>query len=241
MKVMIGYIHGGVLENDFVTSLFTLLAYDSNHARLFDKVQPIRGAYLDDNRNEVVRVFMERQDKYLLFLDTDHKFSPEVIYGLIDEAERNELSILSALYFGFVADGNLRPVWFVPPREGEGIVATIGSFQTNQLIPLAAAGMGCCLIRRDVFETMGATHADDAWPWFGRDQYEHKGKKYAYGEDICFCIRASKLGFQTWGHSGLMVGHIKAANMDFDMFQMLLEKNPDLGSSTATGGFGMKL
>ncbi len=232
MTVMIGYIHGGEIVNDFMTSLFTLLAFDSNHARLFEKVQPIQGAYLDDNRNEVVRIFMQRQDKYLLFLDSDQKFSPEVIYGLIDEAERNARPILSALYFGFVADGNLRPVWFIPPREGEGIVSTIGSFQTNKVIPLAAAGMGCCLIRRDVLEAVGAAHADDAWPWFGRDQYVHKGRKFAYGEDICFCVRASKLGFQTWGHAGVTIGHIKPINMDFEMFRMLLERNPELGKAT---------
>lgn len=234
MKVSIGYIHGSMLENEFVKSLFTLLAHDSNHARIFEKIIPIQGAYLDDNRNNVVRLFMQRQDKYLLFLDTDHKFSPETIYALIDEADRNDRAVLSALYFGFVADGALRPVWFVPPEGNEGGVATIGRFQTNRVIPLDACGMGCCLIRRDVFEAFLTVPEwrDDYWPWFGRDVYTHGGKQYRYGEDICFCVRAKKLGFQTWGHSGLIIEHIKRQGLDFEMFRARLEKDPALGSAT---------
>ena len=242
MKVMIGYIHGSVVENDFMTSLFTLLAHDSNDRRIFEKVQPVQGAYLDDNRNEVVHTFMERRDDYLLFLDTDHKFKPELIYALIDEAVNNDRAILSALYFGFIADGELRPVWFVPPLGNEGGVRTIGEFRTNQVIPLDGCGMGCCLIRRDVFETFLKIPewANDAWPWFGRDAYFYKGKMYRYGEDLCFCYRAKKLGIQTWGHSGLMIGHIKRQNIDFEMFRMMLEKNPKLGKATPlTNGFAV--
>jgi GT2 family glycosyltransferase len=229
VKISIGYIHGGTLENEFVASLFNFLAHDSNNRRVVDgKVIKIRGAYLDDNRNEVVREFMERDHDYLLFLDTDHTFPPELIYALIDTAADHSFPICSALYFGELKEKALQPVWFQPQVDGEGL-RVMDSFQMGLVHPVSAVGMGCCLIRRDVLEVVGKAHADDAWPWFGRDQYTYKGRKYAYGEDMCFCVRAGKLGFQTWGHAGLVLGHIKKWTIDFAMVQALLAHDPSLG------------
>lgn len=241
-KVVIGYIHGSMIENAFMQSLWNLLTTDAGSRRKISGVIPFQGAYLDDNRNEVVRDFLTRDARWLLFLDTDHKFTPDQIYALIDEAERNDRAILSALYFGFVADGHLRPVWFTSLDSSDGGARTIGNFTTGEIIPLGACGMGCCLIRRDVFEAMQAVPewGNDSWTWFGRDAYVNKGKPYHYGEDICFCYRAAKIGFQTWGHSGLVIGHIKRQNLDFEAFRAYLAKTPNFGKATRTGAFGIK-
>ena len=223
-KVYIGYIHGGMLEHDFTRCLFNLLAYDSNHARYFDgqKIGHIKGAYLDDNRNMLAEEFLKTDNEWFLSFDTDHKFTPEMIYELIKTAQINHYPILSMLYFGELVQGEVMPVWFQHP-EGEECLRSLSSLSTGQIYELDAVGMGGCLIHREVFEAFLKVPewASDSWTWFGRDQFHWKGKTLHYGEDMCFCVRAKKLGFQTRGHSGLILDHIKKWDLNL---KMVIEK-----------------
>jgi hypothetical protein len=96
-------------------------------------------------------------------------------------------------------------------------VKNIGSFTTGQVIPLAAVGMGCTLIRRDVFEKL-------LDPWYERTSVKVGGKPVRGGEDICFCLRAGEAGFQTWGHAGVAVRHWKRIPLDFELFRLTHQK-----------------
>jgi GT2 family glycosyltransferase len=223
-EIAIGYCTGGTIDNPFMESLIYSMVHDGNDRKLISGVLREVGLYIDDNRNALVQKFLKHtQSKYLLFLDTDIEFTPQTIYRLYDLAEAGKLPILSAMYVSHIIDGKLRPVWFVKGPESHGGVQNIGQFNSNSLCELAACGMGCCLIRRDVFETL-ATHPDhqkDGWTWFGREGFLLKGTPAHLGEDVSFCLRARTMGFKTWGHSGIRVKHWKKTALDFELFELL--------------------
>lgn len=241
-EIAIAYIHNGVGEIDWMKSLFNFIMYDSNHRRIAcnGKVQDLRGTYLDDNREGLAREFhYSRREKYLLFLDTDHTFPPEYIYALYDNAEINDIPIVSALYYGELQKGQVLPVWFDWRDREKGWLTTAGNIDANQgLREIVACGMGCCLIRRDVFEAMARVPEwfNSPWNFFGRDPYYYDPEKrwYAYGEDTCFCVRAAKLGFQAVGDPRLVLGHLKKWCIDNEMVQMLMRQHPEWGTFEQT-------
>lgn len=220
-KIAIGYIHGGTVDQPFVESLHRFLTFDSMSRRLTLGVGHVKGPYLDDNRNELTRDFLTIPNAdYFLSLDTDIEFEPHGVYDLLDDMVKHDRAIESGMYFGVLTQ-LLRPVWFIDGAT-EGSVKTIGQFSIGHVLPLAACGMGCCLIRRDVFEKIYAVpeYANDGWPWFCRESIIVDGKPAHEGEDIGFCLRAKKVGFQTWGNTNVQARHWKKYPLDLNMFRL---------------------
>lgn len=218
------YCHNGQVEEPFLESLLGFLAYDSNSRRMAQGVLPEKGLYVEDNRNNLARSFLKTKGDYFLSLDTDMEFHPTVPYELFDEAAKHDRPIISALYFSFIIDGKLRPVWFSEMADGGG-VKNIGQFKTGEIVPLVAVGMGCCLIRREVFETIAEQeeYRDDSWTWYGREKFHLNGMPAHLGEDISICLRAGKLGLKTWGHGGVQARHWKKMPVDFELFRLFYE------------------
>lgn len=222
MKLAIGYIHGGMVDQPFFESVQRFLAFDSSSRKLTLGIGHVKGPYLDDNRNDLAQDFLDIRADYLLVLDTDIEFQPESVYALIDDAEKHDREIESGLYFGFIQN-RLRPVWFVQNEQGG--LQFIGSFRMGDVVQLAAAGMGMCLIRRDVFEKIAKIpeYEMDPWHWFGRDPILVGNKMMHGGEDCVFGLRALKAGFPTWGNTNVMARHWKKYPLDFEMFRMMVE------------------
>lgn len=225
--IVLGYVHGDMLDAAFKQSIDNFKAFDERSRRVAIAQGFERGNFVDDNRNAMVHDFLDTPADYLLFLDTDIEFEPHHPYVLLDEAVTNDRAIMSGIYYSFIIDGKLRPVWFTDPLKADGPVCAFGNFDPAEVVvPLAAAGMGFCLIRRDVFEKMWGVPewAADYWTWFGRDRYRiPDGTFKHHGEDICFCLRAKKIGIQTWGHKGVAVKHWKKIPLDEELFRVLVE------------------
>ena len=226
-KIAIGYIHGDFVDGPFHHSLMNFTVFDSQNRRLLEGEGWQKALYLDDKRNELTRDFLKTRADWLMSIDTDIEWTPEDIYQLFDEAYLNDRQILAGMYFSFLVDNMLLPVWFSGIDDG-GCLKTFGSFKPDEIVvPLTAAGMGFTLIRRDVFEGMEKEYGHDFWTWFGRDPYFYKidGKliPQRYGEDTCFCVRAGRCGFQTWGDKRIQVGHWKKTRLDFALFRALTE------------------
>jgi hypothetical protein len=215
-----------MIDGVFKDSIDNFQAFDARNRRIALGQGFTKGNFIDDNRNELVRDVLMTPADYLLMLDTDVEFEPQHPYILLDEAVANDRAILSGIYFSFIIDGKLRPVWFTDGVPG-GPFNTFGDFMSeNAIVPLGACGMGFCLIRRDVFEKMlcvpewMASH----WTWFARDPYNTPdGMIRQHGEDLTFCLRAKKVGFQTWGHKGVELRHWKKTPLDAEMFRLFVE------------------
>lgn len=226
-KIIIGYCTGGSPVEEYMESVIAFMGYDSNSRRCLTGLLPQKGLYIDLNRNVLARKALKAKWDYMVSLDDDIQFDQHVIYSLIDEAEKNDRAILGALYFAPIIDGKIRPVWFVR-SEGNpqhNAVTNVGKFNTGTIVPLDAVGMGCTLIRRDVFEEMDRSelYTDTAWPYYGREPVTIDGQTIPQGEDLSLCLRARDLGLKTWGHAGIEVGHWKRIKLDFRLFRALYE------------------
>jgi hypothetical protein len=181
----------------------------SKHPTIIKNLLTGQSAYIPDARNAVVQQFLKGKEEWLWFLDYDVIFNPDAIDKLLEAANPKERPIVGGMYFVNLDDG-VAPVFFV--NDGEKIVPLM-NFTTGKLYPLLSTGMGCTLIHRSVLEKMEKLNDTD-WKWFGHDELNGK----ILGEDLTFFMRASKLGVQPYGHTGVHLNHIKTRLLSIDDF-----------------------
>ena len=225
-SMLIGYVTGNSIDRKFMQSVFNYMNYDAQNRRcvlgLFNK----EGFFVDDNRNSLVRQFLKTPAEWLLSLDTDISFDAPAPYALFDSAKKNGAMIMAGIYFGFVADGAVRPTWWVEGDEATGKIKTIPAIKFGEVYQLAACGMGFTLIHRSVFETFLLTPwADSVWTWFGRDLALIGDQPAPTGEDVTFCLRAKTLGFSTFGHAGVEAKHAKRIELGWKEFAIFYQAN----------------
>lgn len=160
--------------------------------------------------------------EWMWFIDTDISL---MYYGLLDQliecADPVERPIMSALYFGYMNNNNLVPVWY--GREADGRIVHLKKFSSG-VQRLGVVGMGCCVIHRSVFEKFGTRYADTGWLYFGHDLPPWVPKPDVwndiapFGEDNCFCHRCDQLGIPIHGNGSLVVQHRKERYEDLETF-----------------------
>lgn len=180
-------------------------------------------AYIPDARNAMVRRFLKGDQEWLLQLDWDIAFRPEHVYQLLDAAVESKAKIMGGLYF-VMLDNQICPVFF--DKEKNGKFRIMPEFQTNEVYELASTGMGFTLIHREVFEKMERKFRGP-WHWYAHD---HTGDDIC-GEDITFCRRAKKVGYPTYGYTGVVVKHQKYHWLDLGAFGS--DKNVEVDSGEA--------
>lgn len=172
------------------------------------------GPRIDKARNMLVEAFLDTDDEYLLFCDTDIVFAPQDVKALLEV----DAPIAGALYFTAAAGMEPWPVALEGPNE-EGKYPPIDlpeppedfddlpeleqvAWMTAATQPrtVAAVGCGLMLIRRDV--VIDVASAYDGLPFAYADDR---------GEDVTFCLRAGELGYETVLVPAARVGHVKAS------------------------------
>lgn len=128
------------------------------------------------------------QGDWLLMLDTDHQFEPDLAARLLREFEANDLDVLTGFYT--YRQPPYAPVLFV--KNPYGVLQNLGAWDKPEgdrpyLTPIDAAGGGCLLVRRRVFERI-ATELHE-------QPFAHRG---AFSEDHSFFDRCRELGIQAY-------------------------------------------
>ena len=141
-------------------------------------------------RNQLVRWMLDAGDEWLLFLDDDHVFAPDLLTRLLSHDE----PVVAGLclrrdepYGPFCFQSVVSPGVFMP--------VDLNTYDPGELVPVAAVGTGAMLIRREVFETLPD-------PWF---------RIAESGEDMLFCQAATAAGFPVYVDLGASVGHLTTA------------------------------
>lgn len=177
------------------------------------------GPFLSRARNLLLKSFLETEDEYLLFTDTDIAFAPQDVAMLLAA----DAAIAGALYFSAAlgvepwptalveespdpeAEASPKPRYVPvtlpkPPEDfdqddSEQVEAWLGTLALP--IPVAGVGMGLTLIKREVAVRMAANF---------EHPFEYEGDR---GEDLVFCLRAAELGYETIVMPAARVGHMK--------------------------------
>ena len=174
-------------------------------------------------RNKIVKQFLEDGDEpWLLMIDTDMVFRPNMLDRLVDAADWKDKPIMGALCYSQLTtedtigiptcydlieleDGKPTFLRLVDgPREREFNQARID----GKPIKVSATGTGCLLMHRDSLVNIVARNKahERAFPWF----QETVMGGHPCGEDMTFCLRAGAAGIPIHVHTGVQVGHMKS-------------------------------
>lgn len=152
--------------------------------------------------------FGGKEYDYMMWIDSDMDFEPENVRQLID----CDVDIVSGLA---VIDSSTVALnaGFLDEKTGEAnfiYAPALSQHPVNEkgLIEVDFVGFAFVLIKRGVFETMGA-------PWFRIPEREVDGVIIPMGEDIDWCMRARKHGFKIHAHPGVHIGHEKNVVLRF--------------------------
>jgi GT2 family glycosyltransferase len=166
------------------------------------------GPNISRARNLLCHIFTEEHDApWLWMIDTDTVFGPQTLAALIAAADPVTAPIVSGLYVSANADAEPAPVAYrLGERDGKTRWRIMHVLPEDALVAVDACGAGCLLMHRDALAKI-----DGGGPlrWFEETTWDGG----PMGEDMTFCQRAADAGLPVHVHSGVTVGHVKAAMM----------------------------
>lgn len=141
-------------------------------------------------RNELVRWMLKAGDEWMLFLDDDQAFAPDLLTRLLS----HEKDIVAALCLR--RDEPYAPFCFSEILEDDRFQPIdLRKHAVDELVKVKAVGTGAMLIRSRVFEDMSE-------PWFRTEETS---------EDMLFCLDAEMSGFDVYCDLGARLGHMTTA------------------------------
>ncbi|MGB0716102.1 MAG: glycosyltransferase family 2 protein [Phycisphaerae bacterium] len=150
----------------------------------------------DFARNQCVERFLQSQHSHILFIDSD-VIPPDDCLQRLLAANR---PLVCGVYPLMLAQARI--CTSVANRRPDGRYEFIQELPRHPF-EVDAAGMGCCLIAREVLETM-------PYPWFRFDQ--GAGGQLT-GEDIYFFEKAEGLGYKPVVIPDVQCGHMKTVDL----------------------------
>lgn len=179
----------GVSHESF-PSFTHMQAYSLGHSNHTYSLGYAKRTFIHMARTRLVEEARAGNCDYILWLDDDMIWPPNLAVRLVQCAEKHGLDIVSGYYctrsphhlpliYVINPDGTYRPML---PKED----------QRNHLMACDATGMGCCLMRVSLFERIEK-------PWF---LLEENGT-----EDVYFMRKCMNAGISTHVDTGLPCGH----------------------------------
>jgi len=228
-KVVISYLHPGLVHGAFMECVVDLLVYDTAfHKRIVQgggRLATQAGANLSGPRNGLVRKFLEYgKADWLLMLDSDMTFKPNLVEALLEFADPEQAPIVGGLCFGFDDKGDIQPTLFgLMGDEAHPQVIRYHEWPVEAMFQVAATGAACLLMHKSALQAMrdfqhparpGKRGFNDAFPWF--QELEHDGTPVS--EDIAFCWRAGLVGIPVYVNTAVQLGHIKDRELTMDAY-----------------------
>lgn len=220
--VALAYVHEETVHYTWHASLLGLIGFDmaAQGRILRGGFHSIRGSTdgLAQARNMAVRTFLdEDRADWLLWVDTDAGFQPDILERLFEVADPIERPVVGALAFGYRlddADGyngwRGRPVptifdWRTDENGDHGFVVRWG-YAPGQVTRCAGTGSHAILIHRRVLELVEQRFGP---AWYGRLPNPDTG--VLVSEDLSLCMRLGALGIPVHVHTGARTTHVKTA------------------------------
>lgn len=188
-KVLIGIPTRGRVN---VLTMFSLIEVKKDSRFKVSVYASMDGLSVENNRNKIVKYFLEEGDWDYLFLLDDDVVPPANILDLVTL----EKDIVGGVYKIFRNTQNPEPEYGAFWHEAE--TNRYKSTKGAGLVEVDAINGGCLLISRNVLQeiqTPFTAERNDQGLW-------------ALGEDLSFCKSARALGFKVFAHFGYECGHV---------------------------------
>jgi hypothetical protein len=192
---------------------------------------PQPGLYIGENRNRIVQGFMKTDAEWLLQVDTDIEFPPDLPERMVDLAGSTRKILAASVPLTPPIPGcalNRRP-----DRPGEWLYLPESEI-TEDGVECDAVATAVVLIHRDVLTAI-ADREGQCWflqtgpgavmpqvmepasraAWMGEGPMRER--KYVHiGEDVLFCMRAEDAGFRSWCAKVPGLRHYKVLPLSHD-------------------------
>lgn len=158
--------------------------------------------YLHTACNTVVRELLKTDCTHIFWTESDMLMPFWTIPALL----AHDKDIVSGIYF--LRNGEGQPCLYT---KGEKSVKTgvhsahpVSIFPEDSMFKAHCPGMGCVLMKREVFEQIDA-------PWFDLKEgfSKENGKIYGYGQDIFFYSKVADAGLDVWVDSSIHCGQVQ--------------------------------
>lgn len=240
--VCIAYISRLDTKARFMSAYADLLTHDAaNDRHLLHRVNLISGPRIAEARSQVVDAFGQTDADWLLMIDDDMTFEPDMLDRLLAVADERTAPVVGGLCFAGVHGGRIYPTLYRAYNEEGGHLAVepVSEYPADALVKVGATGAACLLVHKRVFAAMrrpGPKHGEsfdpavhgfgtkpdgtaNPFPWFTEGLTTSKG--IPLGEDVAFCRRLMLLGIPVHVHTGVKLGHCKEwviTEDDFDAY-----------------------
>jgi len=143
------------------------------------------------NRNVIIRQALEYDCSHVLFVDDDVIIPPDGLTRLL----AHDKDVISGLYL--MRNHPHYPIAFdFAAPDGKCNHLVLDKYKGQDLIQIVGAGLGCCLIRTDVFRKMEE-------PWIRMGELESD----MWCDDLGFFKRVREAGFDIFLDTSVLVGH----------------------------------
>lgn len=197
MKILIAIPCMDQLPTMFAQSLVTLKKVE-NCVIAFQM-----GSLVYTSRNELGRLAIQSGADYVLWLDSDMVFEPDVLERMLKRIKEDELDFLTGVYFRRVAP--YTPVLFDELRyegsgyEGKAHWTEFQNFPESALIEVGGCGFGLVLMSTEILMSVQAKYGTMFQPLQG------------LGEDLAFCWRARQCGYKLMCDTSIEASHVGTA------------------------------
>lgn len=188
MKVLIGIPTAGYSRNDSFYDYYNLLEKPEGTICTFARGQsPAR------NRNLMIKQALKHDCTHILFIDDDLAVPSDLLLRLM----KHDKDVVTGLYLmrsfphqpiifdHFVKEEHIKFQWKFPV-DGE-----------NGLVPIVNCGLGCALIKTDVFRAL-----EEPWITLGEIEKDH------WCDDTAFFPKVTKAGFEIFCDLSIQCGHM---------------------------------
>lgn len=154
----------------------------------------ISGSLIYDARNKLAAQAVKFGADYVLWLDSDMVFEPDMFKQLMEHMKDKD--IVSGLYFRRAKP--FTPVIFSKLEITDEKTTWEGydDYPENSVFEVEGIGFGCVLLKTSVLIDI----ASNFKTWFAPIG--------GVGEDLSFCARARELGYKIWLDSSIKCGHV---------------------------------
>ena len=155
-----------------------------------------------DARNNLTVKAMDAKADYILWIDSDMVFEPDLLVRLLEDALENDADFVTALCFKRVfptAPTIGKTLYWNQDKMGRVVSGAelYSDYPKDQLFEIACSGLACTLIKVSaIAEAAGACQMSPFQPLPG------------LSEDYSLCFRLKQIGKKMYCDSRIKVGHI---------------------------------
>ena len=169
------------------------------------------GSLVYNARNELARQAIKSEADWVLWLDSDMVFEPDLLKKMLKVCEENDIDFLTGLCF------RRKPPYTPTLFDRLDKMEHGASYTTIMSVPEGRFKVGGCgfagvLMSTDVLLSVAAR--------FGGRMFD---PMEGFGEDVSFCWRARQCGYEIWCDSEIELGHVGSMIVTREFFEAYSE------------------